>query len=131
MCYGINLVREWSGLPEIIYKFTYGFFCRKHVGMLSTLFTIAHIIHRFTLRIQQLNTFEVVNMLKGHIVFLKVMCAFLIQENIEKPLCQLARLQWKHVAKVYGRLVLVTIITNYIKAFLFGIGLYCKTTISA
>jgi len=70
-------------------------------------------------------------MLKGAIVLFKVLCALRIKENIQKPVCQLARFQWSHVAKVAGRLPFIAIITKSLEAFMFLITSYCKTTISA
>jgi len=51
VCNNINLFREWSGLPDIINKFTYRF-VPEPVDRLSTLFTIdTQIIHAVTFRI--------------------------------------------------------------------------------
>ena len=91
-------------------KFTFGVL-PKHVGTLTTLFTIdIHIIHCFKFGTHLLSTYEIRNNLKGPIEILKVLCALHIKENIQKPVSQHARFQWSQVAKVTGWLLLITII---------------------
>jgi len=70
-------------------------------------------------------------MVKRPIMLFKVLYALRIKENIQKPVCQLARFQWSHVAKMAGRLPLNTIIAKSFEAFMFRITSYCITTISA
>jgi len=60
----------------------------------------------------------------------KVLCALRIEENIQKPVCQLGRFQWSHVAKMAIRLVLITINAKSLEAFVSCIGCCCKPTIS-
>ena len=71
----LNLIRKWSGLPEIINKFTYGVFRPKPVDTLTTLFTMnTQVIHRFTFGTHLLSTYEAWSLLKGPIMLFKVLC---------------------------------------------------------
>jgi len=54
-------------------------------------------------------------MFKGTMMLFKVLCALRIKENIHKPICQFARFQWSHVAKIARRLLFVTININPLK----------------
>jgi len=66
-----------------------------------TLFTIdIPIIYGLTFRTHLLNIYEDRYMFKNPITLLKVLCAFRIEENVQKLVRQLARLQWSHVAKM-------------------------------
>ena len=59
LCDKTNIVREWSGPPEIINKLTYVVFRQKHLGTLTTFFTIStQVIHRFALWTHLLSTYE-------------------------------------------------------------------------
>jgi hypothetical protein len=101
LCEITNLICEWSRMPKMINKFTYGVFLPKEVGTLTTLFTInTEVIHRFAFGTHRLSKYEVRIMIKGTIVLLKVLCALRIKENIHKPVCQITRFQWNHVAKM-------------------------------
>ena len=76
------LVREWNGQLEIINKFTY-WVLPKHVGTLTTLFTIGiHIVHGLTFRAHLLNTYEVRNMSKRPVIPGKVLRTFRIEEHV-------------------------------------------------
>ena len=80
--YNIYLICEWSRLPEIYNKFSYGFFRPKHVGTLTTLFKVnTQVIHRFTLGTYLLNTYEVRNMFKGPIMLFTVLFALLSKKT--------------------------------------------------
>jgi len=75
-----NLVREYSRQPEVINKFAY-WVLPKHVGTLTTLFTIGiHIVHCLTLRTHLLITYEVRNMSKRP-SFLARICVHSVSKN--------------------------------------------------
>ena len=94
----INLIREWSGLPAIINKFTYGFFRPEYIVTPATRFTIdTKVIHLFRFGTYLLKTYEVGNMLKGTFTLFKILCALRIKQNMHKPVCHLARFQRIHV----------------------------------
>jgi len=66
-----------------------------------TLFTFDNqIVHGFTLRTHLLSTYEFRYMLKRPIALFKVLCSFRIEENVQKIVRYLARLQWNHVTKM-------------------------------
>jgi hypothetical protein len=73
----------------------------EHVGTLTSLFTInTKIIHGFTFWIYLLNAYEVWYVLKRTITLFKILCPLRFKENEHKLVCELARFQWSHAAKM-------------------------------
>jgi len=87
-------------MPEIVNKFTYGVL-PEYMDMLLTLSAVGtEITHGFTFITLLLSTYEFRYVFKRPITLLKVLCAFHIEENIQKLVPQIARLEWNHVAKM-------------------------------